>query len=113
MVDRRARGGPIAFAVAFASYVEVTRRTRSLATRLFAAQPSLKVLYGSGYTADIIAHHGILDPGLDFLPKPFTADAFASKLRSVLNAIPVPTNSGAGEETKRSRRTSRCRTPPP
>jgi hypothetical protein len=89
MVDRRARGGPIAFAGASASHVEATRQTRSLATRLSAAQPSLKVLYCSGYTADIIAHYAIVDPGLAFLPKPFTADAFASKVRSVLNAIPV------------------------
>jgi Glycerol uptake facilitator and related permeases (Major Intrinsic Protein Family) len=55
MVDRRERSGPIAFEGASASHFEATRQTRSLATRLSAAQPSVKVLYCSGYTADMAA----------------------------------------------------------
>src|SRR3972149_2150901 len=40
-------------------------------------RPGIKVLYMSGYTADAIAHHGILDPGTSLLQKPFVAHALA------------------------------------
>ena len=58
---------------------------RDLATALHAACPSLRVLYMSGYTANVIAHHGILESGTAFLQKPFTPAALASKVRSVLD----------------------------
>lgn len=47
--------------------------------------PEMKVLYVSGYTDDIIAPHGVLDRGVCFLPKPFTLQSLAQKVRSVLN----------------------------
>jgi len=46
----------------------------------------MKVLYISGYTADVIARHGILDGNVMFLEKPFTIGALAAKVRSVLDA---------------------------
>ena len=57
---------------------------RDLATRLTPAHPEMKVLYMSGYTADAIAHHGVLDPGTALLQKPFTPDALTRKVREIL-----------------------------
>jgi len=48
-------------------------------------RPGIKVLYMSGYTADAIAQHGILDPGTSLLQKPFVAHALARKVREVLD----------------------------
>jgi DNA-binding response OmpR family regulator len=39
----------------------------------------------SGYTADVIAHHGILEPGIEFLQKPFTVQSLAARVRQVLD----------------------------
>jgi len=43
------------------------------------------VLYMSGYTNDVIAHHGVLDEGVQFIQKPFTTHALAVKMREVLD----------------------------
>jgi CheY-like chemotaxis protein len=59
---------------------------RELARRLDAARPGLRVLYTSGYTDEAIVHHGVLEPGIAFLQKPFTGDALADKVREVLDA---------------------------
>ena len=42
------------------------------------------------YTDDAIAHHGVLEPGVAFLQKPFSALALARKVRAVLDAPQVP-----------------------
>lgn len=57
-----------------------------LADRLTAAQPEMRVLYMSGYTVDGLAAHGALRPGTAWLPKPFTPDDLARKVREVLDA---------------------------
>jgi PAS domain S-box-containing protein len=57
---------------------------RDLATKLSEMQPGLLCLYVSGYTADVIAHHGILEEGIHFLPKPFAREALANKVHEVL-----------------------------
>ena len=59
---------------------------RELARQLAEFRPDTKVLYVSGYTDDAIVHHGMLEPGLHFLPKPFTPAALARKVRDVLDA---------------------------
>ncbi len=59
---------------------------RELAGRLLQSHPAMKSLYMSGYTADIIAHHGVLDEGVNFLQKPFLAGALAAKVREVLES---------------------------
>jgi two-component system, cell cycle sensor histidine kinase and response regulator CckA len=58
---------------------------RELARRLAQSRPDTKVLYISGYTDDAIVHHGMLEPGLTFLQKPFTPAALARKVREVLD----------------------------
>jgi two-component system cell cycle sensor histidine kinase/response regulator CckA len=59
---------------------------RDLAERLCTLRPALKVLYISGYTDDMLAHHGVLEPNVYLLPKPFAPDELAKKLREVLDA---------------------------
>ena len=46
--------------------------------------PNSNVLFTSGYTANVIAHNGILDAGIQFIQKPYSADELANKLRSIL-----------------------------
>lgn len=57
---------------------------RELADRLQSFFPDLKVLYMSGYTADVIAHRGVLDEGVYFMQKPFSKSDLAFKVREVL-----------------------------
>ena len=57
---------------------------RQLADRLVEERPGLKVLYTSGYTADVIALQGSLEPGMEYLPKPFGAAQLSAKVREVL-----------------------------
>ena len=57
---------------------------KELSERLQALRPDLKVLFTSGYTADVIAHRGVLDHGVSFLHKPFSPDELAAKVREVL-----------------------------
>jgi PAS domain S-box-containing protein len=59
---------------------------RELARRLAEVRPDTRVLYVSGYTDDAIVHHGMLEPGLNFLQKPFLPAALARKVREVLDA---------------------------
>jgi PAS domain S-box-containing protein len=58
---------------------------RELANRLETIRPGTKVLFTSGYTDNTIAHHGMLDPGIAFLQKPFGPLALTRKVREVLD----------------------------
>ena len=62
---------------------------RALVDRLATVRPGIKVLFMSGYTDDAIVHHGVLEPGTQFIGKPFTQQALLSKLRQVLEAEPL------------------------
>jgi hypothetical protein len=59
-----------------------------LARLAAARRPELKVLYISGYTADAAVLDGVIQSGVAYLPKPFTPDKLARKLRKVLDAAP-------------------------
>ena len=48
-------------------------------------RPSIKVLYMSGYTGNVIAHRGVLDEGVQFIQKPFTVHGLATKVRELLD----------------------------
>lgn len=59
---------------------------RELTKAVLAARPEVKALFMSGYPAEVIAHHGVIEAGVSFLQKPFSANAFASKVREVLDS---------------------------
>jgi PAS domain S-box-containing protein len=57
---------------------------KELSERLKALRPDLKVLFTSGYPADVIAHRGVLDHGVSFLHKPYSRQELAAKVRDLL-----------------------------
>ncbi|MFH1811287.1 MAG: ATP-binding protein [Pseudomonadota bacterium] len=59
---------------------------KQLADQLLALHPGFRVLFMSGYTGDAIAHHGILEPGIRFLPKPFSGEQLLRAVREALDA---------------------------
>ncbi len=65
---------------------------RDLARQLLSLYPDIKRLFMSGYTADVIAHHGVLDEGVHFLQKPFTLETLTAQVHGALESIPAPGN---------------------
>jgi two-component system cell cycle sensor histidine kinase/response regulator CckA len=59
---------------------------KTLAQQLIRSRPEMKTLFMSGYSSEVIAHHGLLEPGAAFLVKPFGPCDLARKVRSVLDA---------------------------
>ncbi|PYO11612.1 MAG: hypothetical protein DMD75_10335 [Candidatus Rokuibacteriota bacterium] len=59
-----------------------------LARHVVELRPSTKVVYMSGYTDDALGHHGVLDPEIVLLPKPFTPESLMQHLRLALDASP-------------------------
>jgi two-component system, cell cycle sensor histidine kinase and response regulator CckA len=60
---------------------------RELARRLLAIYPGIKTLFMSGYTANAIAHQGVLDSGVSFIQKPFSKQQLFAKVRETLGAL--------------------------
>ena len=58
---------------------------RDLARNILTLYPDIQRLFMSGYTADVIAHHGVLDKGVHFIQKPFTMRELAQKVRIALD----------------------------
>ncbi|HPM75820.1 MAG TPA: 7TM diverse intracellular signaling domain-containing protein [bacterium] len=59
---------------------------KDLYRQLVGRQPHLKVLYMSGYTEDVIAHHGVLERGTRFIQKPFSIDVLLQEVRAILDS---------------------------
>jgi two-component SAPR family response regulator len=85
-----------------------------LARKMLEVRPGTKIVYMSGYTDDALGHHGVLDPDIILLPKPFTPEALIQHLRPRAGRIRearlaqrtfrVPRTTGAsGSITKRMR----------
>jgi signal transduction histidine kinase len=90
---RHAQDGPSALAMLdelgavsllFTDVVMPGMTGRQLADAAQVRQPDLKVLYTTGYTRNAVVHNGVVDPGMAFLPKPFTVNQLAAKVSSVL-----------------------------
>jgi CheY-like chemotaxis protein len=58
---------------------------KTLAEMILVSHPETKVLYTSGYTQNAIAQYGVLEPGVEFIEKPFTPEALVQKVREVLD----------------------------
>ena len=56
-----------------------------LTGQLVKRRPALKVIYMSGYTEEAIVQHGVLNPGIALLHKPFTSETLGRKIREVLD----------------------------
>ena len=58
---------------------------KELSAQLSNIFPQIKTLFMSGYTADVIAHQGTLEEGINFIQKPFSTQLFSNKIRAVLD----------------------------
>jgi CheY-like chemotaxis protein len=58
---------------------------KQLSEVLLPTRPEMKVLFMSGYTDDAVVRKGILEPGVDFIQKPFTPSTLAAKIRGALD----------------------------
>ncbi|WP_287126544.1 PAS domain S-box protein [Desulfobacter sp.] len=96
-------GGAIALAREYAGQIHLLMTDvvmpemngRDLAGNLLALYPDLKRLFMSGYTANLIAHHGLLAEGVNFIQKPFSREQLGKKVRDVLDKDKL-----LGENTK-------------
>jgi len=74
-------------ALLFTDIVMPEMSGRELADRASKKLSNLKVLFTTGYTRNAIVHNGVVDPGMAFLPKPFTLDQLARKIRQAIDGI--------------------------
>jgi len=58
---------------------------RDLAGKITELYPDIRLLFMSGYTSNVIAHHGVLDDGVAFIQKPFSMADMTEKVRNVLD----------------------------
>ena len=73
--------------VLFTDVVMPEMNGRDLATRLKSIFPEIKCLFISGYTADVIARHGILERDIDFIQKPFSMHELSAKIGEILRQV--------------------------
>lgn len=72
---------------------------RELADRARSFRPDLPVLYTTGYTRNAVVHNGVVDVDVFFIPKPFTVEQLALKLRTVLDRHPASAENSAGDKS--------------
>jgi len=94
-------GGPIDLLMTDVVMPEMNGR--DLAKNLLSIYPDIKRLFMSGYTANVIAHHGVLDEGVHFIQKPFSNRDLAVKVRE---AFLIPPASHANEKLTKNNLTS-------
>jgi two-component system, cell cycle sensor histidine kinase and response regulator CckA len=83
-VARECKGGPIRLVITDVIMPQMSGKV--MAEWLKAVYPDLKILFTSGYPDDALGQHGELEPGISFLPKPYTPIALAHKVRELLDA---------------------------
>ncbi len=59
---------------------------KELRNKVMEIRPDINMIFMSGYTADVIAHHGVLEEGVQFIQKPFTIKSLAAKVTEALAA---------------------------
>ncbi|MEO8056359.1 MAG: ATP-binding protein [Acidobacteriota bacterium] len=79
----RAHGGPVHLLLT--DVVMPGMNGRELAARVVVEHPETRVMFMSGYTDDVIARHGVLEAGTDFLEKPFAPSQVAARVRAALD----------------------------
>jgi CheY-like chemotaxis protein len=84
---REHRGAPIE--LVFTDVIMPQMSGKVMAEWLKTTYPDLKILFTSGYTDDAIAHHGVLEAGVEFLPKPYLPATLVHKVREMLDAAPA------------------------
>lgn len=82
-VVREHKGSPIRLVVTDVIMPQMGGKV--MAEWLKVSLPDLKILFTSGYTDEAITHHGVLDAGVEFLPKPYTPATLVGKVREVLD----------------------------
>jgi PAS domain S-box-containing protein len=71
----------------FSDVVMPEMNGRDLAENIQTLSPATKCPFTSGYTADVIAHQGVLDKGIHFIQKPFSRGSLLAKVREVLDQV--------------------------
>lgn len=82
-------------ALLFTDIVMPEMNGRRLADEAMARRPGLPVIFTTGFTRNAVVHNGVLDPGVNFLPKPFTLQQLGEKIREVLDKAPETNAAGA------------------
>jgi two-component system, cell cycle sensor histidine kinase and response regulator CckA len=67
---------------------------REVAEAIADIDPSIKILYMSGYTDDAVLRHGIVSDAVNFIHKPYTADALLQTVRQVLDGTLIHADVG-------------------
>jgi two-component system cell cycle sensor histidine kinase/response regulator CckA len=83
-VAREHQGAPISLVVT--DVIMPRMGGMVMAEWLKTTYPNLKILFTSGYTDEAITNHGVFDPGVAYLPKPYTPASLARKVRQILNS---------------------------
>ncbi len=73
---------------------------RQLGEKILEIDPAVRLLFMSGYTTEVIAHHGMLDQGVNFIQKPFSIKELAAQLRQILDGK----KTSRGQDKKERRR---------